>query len=299
MFFKTRACITVHCWGGLGSQLYSWALLEDLVKDFPCRKIKLVLHNSGVTKRQSDLDFLGLELPLESVDDFRNSFKPLHVSGEKKMRLKSEISKLVKLLLEATGFLATANTDKEYKKIRCWTTQVRGHYSYRTISKDTLLLMKLRAQRCGRSWLIDDDSDLLRSDVLQVHVRLGDLLLLKSKGPLSFERIFSTIDQYISKDSNWATIEISSDSPETALEHFLKKYPHHKITSIVHDPWNTIRSLSSGGTFIGTNSKISVWIAILKLNRDRASRVSLPNGSMNHIKHNLADFSEFKSLFVY
>lgn len=299
MFLKERTSVRVHCWGGLGSQLYAWALLEDLIHDFPQRRVKLVLHNSGVTKRQSDLDFLGLEIPLEVVDDFSNSFGPNYGSGKKNSINKFKISKLVKFALRTLGFLATANTNHEYKKIRNWTTEIRGHYSYRTISKETLLLMKSRAERCGKSWLIDDNSDSISLDVLRVHVRLGDLLLLESKGPLSFERIYSAIEQYKTKDSNSRSIYLSSDSPEIALEYFLEKYPFDTISPIVQDPWGTIRILSSGGIFIGTNSKISVWVAILKLNQDKASRVSLPNGSMNHIRHNVIDSSEFISLSLY
>ena len=200
MFFGNSHTLRVHCWGGLGSQLYAWALLEDLVHDFPNRKVKLVLHNSGVTKRQSDLDFLGLGLSITVVDDFKETKTQSHYSGKNNLGWRLGITKIAKLVLRSIGFLATANTNNEYGKIRSWTTEVRGHYSYRTISKETLLLMKLRAERCGKSWLIAENSDSDSLDILRVHVRLGDLLLLESKRPLSFERIFSSIDQYKTKD---------------------------------------------------------------------------------------------------
>lgn len=299
MLFGNSHSLRVHCWGGLGSQLFAWALLEDLVHDFPNRKVKLVLHNSGVTKRQSDLDFLSLELSITVVDDFKGTQTQSYHSDKNSLGWKFGTTKIAKSVLRAMGFLATANTDNEYEKIRSWTTEVRGHYSYRTISKETLLLMKLRAERCGKRWLIDDNLDSASLDVLRVHVRLGDLLFLESKGPLPFEKIFSAIDQYKAKDYSLRNIYLSSDSPEIALEHFLKKYPCDTIIPIVQDPWSAIRNLSSGGTFIGTNSKISVWVAILKLNQDRASKVSLPNGSMSHLKYNVSGFSGFTSLFLY
>jgi len=158
MFLEGRTSLRVHCWGGLGSQLYAWALVEDLMHEFPHRKVQLVLHSSGVTKRQSDLDFLGLELPLTVIDDFKDSLTVLHRTGKRNFMKKFKISRLVKFVLHTLGFLASANTNDEYKKIRRWTTQVRGHYSYRTISKETLSLMKIRSERCGKSWLIADNS---------------------------------------------------------------------------------------------------------------------------------------------
>ena len=299
MFFGKSNSLRVHCWGGLGSQLYAWALLEDLVHDFPNRNVNLVLHNSGVTKRQSDLDFLGLELSITVVDDFKETRAQSHRSSKKSLRWTLDFSTIVKLVLRTMGFLATANTNYEYGKIRSWTTDVRGHYSHRTISRETLSLMKTRAERCGKSWLVDEYAESINLDALRIHVRLGDLLTLESKGPLAFERIFSAIDYYKTKDSNLKTIYVASDSPEIAIQNFREKYPQDIVIPVVEDPWRTISILSSGRTFIGTNSKISVWIAILIFNQDKASQVSLPNGSMNHLRHNLIDFSKITSLSLY
>jgi hypothetical protein len=299
MFLGKSNGLRVHCWGGLGSQLYAWALLEDIVRDFPNRKVSLVLHNSGVTKRESDLDFLCLELSVTVIDDFKEIQTQADYSGKNNLGRKFRITKIAKLVLQATGFLATANTNNEYRKIRSWTTHIRGHYSHRTISKETLLLMKLRAERCGKSWLVAGDSELENSDELRIHIRLGDLLTLKSKGPLAFERVFSAIDDYKKMNSNFKTLYVASDSPEIAIQNFREKYPQDKIIPVVEDPWRTISILASGATFIGTNSKLSVWIAILIFNQDRASKVSLPNGSMNHLRHNLDSFSEITSLSLY
>jgi hypothetical protein len=158
--------------------------------------------------------------------------------------------------------------------------------------------MEARSKRCGKDWFIDN-SELVFLDDFRIHVRLGDLLFLENKKPLAFERLFSAIDQYTTKESSSRTLYVASDSPEVALQHFLEKYPHDTVTPVVEDPWRTISILSSGGNFIGTNSKISVWIAILKFNQDKASKVSLPIGSMNHLRHNLIDFSEITTLSLY
>ena len=240
MFLGKSKGLRVHCWGGLGSQLYAWALLEDIVRDFPNRKVSLVLHNSGVTKRESDLDFLGLEILVIVVDDFKETQTQAHHSGKNNLGWKLRITTIAKLVLRATGFLATANTNNEYRKIRSWTTDIRGHYSHRTISKETLSLMKLRAERCGKSWLVDGNSELEGPYELRIHVRLGDLLTLESKGPLAFERVFSAIDHYKKINSNFKTLYVASDSPEIAIQKFLEKYPQDIVIPVVEDPWKTI-----------------------------------------------------------
>ncbi len=51
--------LRVHCWGGLGSQLFALAHAYELHKKFPNRKILLLMHTSGVSERFSELDFLG------------------------------------------------------------------------------------------------------------------------------------------------------------------------------------------------------------------------------------------------
>ena len=64
--------IRVHCWGGLGSQLYALSTAYDLKIKYPKRKIKLVLHTGGVTKRVSELDFIPTsDFDLIQINDFQ------------------------------------------------------------------------------------------------------------------------------------------------------------------------------------------------------------------------------------
>lgn len=299
MPFSRPSILRIHCWGGLGSQLYAWALLEDLLVDFPNRRIKLVLHSSGVTRRESDLDFLRVELEVDVVDDFKKTASNLRGSSEIIPRWKIGVSGCLKFILQKSGFLATANDDYEYAKIRSWTIDIRGHYSKRTISNETLSQMKTRAERCGKSWFTGCLSESINLDVFRIHVRLGDLLTLGTKEPLAFERIYSAISQYDTIDSGSRTFYVASDSLEIACTNFLEKFPQDLLIPVVGDPWSTISVLSRSGIFIGTNSKISVWVAILRFNQDRTSKVSLPEGAMNHLKHNLNGFSDSTSLRLY
>ena len=65
--------ISIHCWGGLGSQLFTWAMAEKIAKEYPRRKIKLVLHSSGVTKRDSSVDFLSQKYQIVNINDFQKN----------------------------------------------------------------------------------------------------------------------------------------------------------------------------------------------------------------------------------
>jgi hypothetical protein len=283
----------------LGSQLYAWALLEDLLIDFPNRRIKLVLHSSGVTRRESDLDFLRVELEVDVVDDFKETFRNLRGSRKIIPGWKLGVSGSLKFILQKLGFLATANDDYEYARIRSWTTDIRGHYSKRTISSESLSQMRMRTERCGKSWFTECLSESINLNVFRIHVRLGDLLTLDTKEPLAFDRIYSAINQYDIIDSVSRTFYVASDSLEIACKNFLEKYPRDMQIPVVEDPWSTISVLSRSGIFIGTNSKISVWAAILRFNQDRSSKVSLPEGAMNHLKYNLTGFSDITSLRLY
>ena len=65
----------IHCWGGLGSQMYAWALLERLQNKYPNRKFKLVFHTGGVTKRLPDLEPLFMQSEKDFVQDFESNEK--------------------------------------------------------------------------------------------------------------------------------------------------------------------------------------------------------------------------------
>ena len=69
MKYKLR----IHCWGGLGSQLYAVALIYDLLKRFPKRKITLYLHTSGATRRHSEIEGIADIFEIKQVDDFKTS----------------------------------------------------------------------------------------------------------------------------------------------------------------------------------------------------------------------------------
>ena len=106
--------IKLHCWGGLGSQLYAWALCERLANRFPKRRILLILHTDGITRRDSELDNLFSSSELMHVNDFvdseSNSFSKKFLEQDRFYSLiiskfRAQILKVCKDLLLKIGIL--------------------------------------------------------------------------------------------------------------------------------------------------------------------------------------------------
>ena len=70
MRFYLRLPINIHVWGGLGSQLFALALVEDLAKKFPKRSLRMIFHTGGVTYRKLDIAPLLSEYKFFVNDDY-------------------------------------------------------------------------------------------------------------------------------------------------------------------------------------------------------------------------------------
>jgi hypothetical protein len=251
--FKFLA-LKIHCWGGLGSQLYAIAIANSLQAKFKRRKISLVLHTSGVSKRLAELDFLG-NLPFE-VNKV-NDFSPSTRSEYEIVELKEKNSrKILKNILYFTRFVCTANTDSEFTKIRPWTLALRGHYSYRTIESNfyNYLILNLKDK-------VTDSS--MNRNVISIHYRMGDLLELTNKSVYPVEKIVEKVNQLF-KTNRYSKIIVYSDSPKNA-EHTLISAGLNQDFNV--RDINTIEVICecvSSGYFIGTNSKVSLWIVNIR-----------------------------------
>ena len=71
MVLQLVPSIKVHCWGGFGSQLFALALCNELKTKFPTRKLILILHSSGVSKRVPEIQELLVFVPYKIRDDYR------------------------------------------------------------------------------------------------------------------------------------------------------------------------------------------------------------------------------------
>lgn len=242
--------IEVHCWGGLGSQLFALALIHDLEFRFPGRNFTLVLHSSGVTRRAPEIANLPFSHNFKVVDDFSQTGQ----SGETSL-LRKVVRRTLRQAVSGLGIVASGDTDFEFHKIRPWVRQIRGHYSRRTISNSFLL--KLETFLNGTL-----DSSSSSSTDIAIHYRLGDLLALAKKSPITVDRIASEVIR-IQKHYP-GRISLFSDSPQTASELLANMGVICDISDSFRESLEVINLARSASYFIGTSSKISYWVVCLR-----------------------------------
>ena len=256
--------LQIHCWGGLGSQMYAWALFERLQVKFPNKKFKLVFHTGGVTKRLPDLESLFAKNKKDFVQDFESSDNSISgKSQNKKLRstIKKSFTRAIKQVLISTGFAASANNETEFSSLKPWVISVRGHYSELRIDLETIILMKTRAENSGSNFRfnVKQNTDL---DVL--HYRLGDLLSLAEKSPIDTKRITNAIQK--AKAGRTRDLWVLSDTPSQAVE-LLQREDQEirvKLDDGSLDAWQSLMAMSNANIFIGTSSKLSIWAIIFR-----------------------------------
>lgn len=236
--------LRIHSWGGFGSQLNALAFaLEIQNRDF-CRPLEIVIHTGGVTERKPEILGLIPDLIRHSVqEDFRPSSQLVKNTTSIRTKL-SKILNFLKVLRKDIGDFTSI-------EIKPWTLSIRGHYSYFRYSKpviDELISILSIDLNCN---------DFRQSKV--VHYRLGDLLHLEKEyvGPEMLIQVMTSIDL-----SDW---KILTDSPQQAQEMFQKVgAPIKSVSFKCIDSILVIQAGVSAKYFIGTSSKISIWISLFR-----------------------------------
>jgi hypothetical protein len=248
--------LRVHCWGGLGSQLYALSTVFDLRRRFPQRKIKLVLHTSGVTKRESELelDFIQpLSIEIIQVNDFvKGEFIEKVPSTSFRIVFKS----ILKSLIFGAGIFSTANNDLEFGNIRSWTLSIRGHYFDRTVSirfYEYLL----------RSMNITKNSEVSNKYSIAIHYRTGDLINLSQKSIIPASKVTDQI-KLISENHDNPIVTVYTESVDEVKNMLSKSSLPCEFTVVNAPTIEVIRLCAGADYFIGTNSKISLWIANIR-----------------------------------
>ena len=256
--------IDIHCWGGLGSQLFAANVAIEIQQKYPQKNICLVLHSGGVTKRIPEIPEIFPNFHYEFIDDYTGSLSA--VSSSKKILIL--FKKLLFKFFCILGLLATLDNGN-FHKIKFWTIAVRGHYSYCTISMNFLKSFYENLVK------LVDDSIVFDIDSISIHYRLGDLLHLTEKGPIDVERIVQVLNCIRTKIS-YANLDIYSDSPLEALR--ILSGANLDIHFRIRDEPSSqlIFNCAQAKYFIGTSSKISFWIALVR-SRILEKSSSLPN----------------------
>lgn len=267
--------IRVHCWGGLGSQLFALALIADLQRDLPRRSIKLILHTGGVTKRLSEIDSIAVGIEIEYKNDFMpKQTKTSKISlSSRKQSVKTQLGKF----LNYFGFIAEANSSEQYMKLRPWVLSARGHYSRREISSKSIKSIAFRLESACQA-----SRDISQNYSLAVQYRLGDLLTLDEKNPVPAQGIIAESADLI-EENNISDLWLYSDTPAIASNNLSELKSQVRIHVQDVTTIQTIIDSINTDFFIGTSSKISFWITLLRFHLGKNSPGSLPIGNEGNI----------------
>jgi hypothetical protein len=227
-------------------------MAEELIRQGFPRRIELILHTSGVTQRESEIDQLSSRIQISKVQDFRDST----TQEMKKIKRRQIIDRDV--YVSILGKLRIVIFSENFRRISPWTLQLRSHYSHRFISEHTVLL--------ARTILQGSPINELPSEGTALHYRLGDLLTLTDKTYVSPERLIPILNKIRNLfDTPAYYVDIFSDSPAIAIEKLGPLEKDWFFTSQQNSAWNTISELSKYKNLIATNSKISIWAILLRL----------------------------------
>jgi hypothetical protein len=244
--------IKINSWGGLGSQLFAWALAIEIGDRFSKRKICLVFHTGGVTRRHQELSSLIPKYDEIVVEDFNQA-------TANNQDPNSTLLKMLKVYTRQTliksGFVADANTDQDLKNITFFVLNIRGHYSYKEL--DTKIIKLILDRLISLGYVTVNENSSVKN---VIHYRLGDLLILSSKSHLHPTQFQFALDNDVN-DKDWT---VFSDSPEIATAELHKAFPHLKFINGGEDVWDAISKSIYSEIFLGSNSKISIWILLFR-----------------------------------
>ena len=265
--------IRVHVWGGFGSQLFALIVAWRISERFKYRRIRLVFHTSGVTERVRELprhwltDFL-----IQEVRDFKHLKQG--APDFQTYRSKKMFVNLIPELLVRSGFLNRANSNQDFKVLKPWVYEIRGHYS-------GFLLKDSEIAKLAN--LIHLESEVPATHQVSIHYRLGDLLSLASKTYIEPTRVNCILADICERH---VPTVIFSDSNGRDLSEVLGSVFQNRAVSFAQlSPIDTIRYCVNSSFFVGTNSKISLWITIFRSRHGQLS--AIPKELGDHLNHEL------------
>ena len=268
MPFLNKLTLKIHCWGGLGSQLLALNYYLRVQELYPRKRIILVLHTGGITARNSEIDFLSNKINLLKVDDYRagSNDKQSHTTDS------NSIFNFVKASIKplANNFRFVITDDKKVLKVKFWTFSVRCTYTSNILRKQDIVHM---------ADILGITSNSAEQNFTGVHYRMGDLPTLKPSALVPLDSISKIINDLIKAGAVIDKVRIYSDSIVDNSNLQLPKEIDSEWKSV--DTLQTISELSKAQYFIGTSSKVSLWVAIFRWALNTAGNVYLPSSIMN------------------
>ena len=268
MPFLNKLTLKIHCWGGLGSQLLALNYYLRVQELYPRKRIILVLHTGGITARNSEIDFLSNKINLLKVDDYRagSNDKQSHTTDS------NSIFNFVKASIKplANNFRFVITDDKKVLKVKFWTFSVRCTYNSNILRKQDIVHM---------ADILGITSSSAEQNFTGVHYRMGDLPTLKPSALVPLDSISKIINDLNKAGAVIDKVRIYSDSIIDNSNLQLPKEIDSEWKSV--DTLQTISELSKAQYFIGTSSKVSLWVAIFRWALNAAGDVYLPSSIMN------------------
>ena len=267
LIFK-KLTLKIHCWGGLGSQLLALNYYLRIAEKFPNKRVVLVLHTGGITARNSEIDFLSSKVNMLKVDDFYDNFDKKIIQNRRFVSLKTLLKTLIKFLGDYFKFIIT--DDNKVYLIRPWTYSVRCTYTSNSLRKQDIVHM---------AEILGITSNSSEPNFTGVHYRMGDLPTLKPSALVPLDSISKVINDLVKDGAVIDKVRIYSDSIIENSNLQLPKEIDSEWKSV--DTLQTISELSKARYFIGTSSKVSLWVAIFRWALYTPGDVYLPSSIMN------------------
>jgi len=226
------------------------SFIYDLQKKFPKKKILLVHHTSGVSRRLFELDsILESEILLKVIDDY----KPQGINqNENKNVVRHLLIKIIKNILEKLYIFINIDENPEIDKIKSRTLIIRGHYSKRAISDNYLSYCVEKFANHGFHF---------PTQTLIIHYRLGDLINLPGKSIIDPKYVIEKIRK-IAEVDKLEQILVYSD---TVIEAKKLLSPIENLSNSIQfseeSTFTVMQNSIIAKYFIGTNSKVSIWIS--------------------------------------
>ena len=268
MPFLNKLTLKIHCWGGLGSQLLALNYYLRVQELNPRKRIILVLHTGGITARNSEIDFLSNRINLLKVDDYRARSNDKHSHKTDSNSIFNFVKVSIKLL--ANNFRFVITDDKKVLKVKFWTFSVRCTYTSNILRKRDIVHM---------ADILGITSNSSEQNFTGVHYRMGDLPTLKPSALVPLNSISEVINDLVKDGAVIDKVRIYSDSIVENSNLQLPKEIVSEWKSV--DTLQTISELSKARYFIGTSSKVSLWVAIFRWALNTPGDVYLPSSIMN------------------
>ncbi len=259
-----RNSISIHSWGGLGSQLLALGLVLDLLKTYPNREFTLVIHSSGVTRRVSEIENLSKLVDIVFIDDFVSATS---ISKEHRSPNGLKFRRFSKWILNFTRIVISR--DSPEFAIKPWTRSIRCHYGLVSITRESI---KTISSHIPSIFHINENTD---EFLIGIHFRAGDLHKEKISSLISI-KVIKGLMASIMKNHDGENLRLMILSDSSIDDNSIRELNGIDYTWEVKNTWDTLGSFLSPNSFIGTNSKVSLWVALFRWSLEIPGEIYLP-----------------------